>query len=67
MDIRLTETVSSKYARILPREINRCLSYFRKFERFIPHPSYPAVDASQRGSNGLVDGAKHTFICAERY
>lgn len=28
--------------------------YFNKFERFQPHPDYPQVDASIRGSSGPV-------------
>jgi len=28
--------------------------YFRKFETFVPHPDYPDVDPSTRGSSGPV-------------
>lgn len=34
--------------------LNPWRSYFRKFEHFHPHPDYPLVDASVRGSNGPV-------------
>jgi len=30
------------------------ISYFRKFEAYQPHPSFPDVDTSARGLNGPV-------------
>ena len=30
-------------------------TYFRKFERYNPHPGYPGVDVSTKGTQGPVD------------
>jgi choline dehydrogenase len=36
--------------------------YFNKFERFQPHPDYPSVDSSVRGSSGPVRIGYHNTI-----
>jgi hypothetical protein len=38
------------------------LSYFRKFEKFIPDREYPDVDASARGSNGPVQVGYFNYV-----
>lgn len=36
--------------------------YFKKFERYIPHPDYPLVDASVHGRNGPIRVGYNNYV-----
>ncbi|XP_006459081.1 hypothetical protein AGABI2DRAFT_183868 [Agaricus bisporus var. bisporus H97] len=39
--------------------------YFRKFERYMPHPEYPLVDASYRGKEGPIRVGYNNHVASE--
>lgn len=39
--------------------------YFRKFEKYTPHPKFPDVDATYRSSLGLVKGMLRLILHIE--